>query len=118
MPSPVFEFFEMLAEELTLVQTRVLTQNDFDAEGDRWSILDELREELGVLTNEEAIHRSIELLDEHFRQRGSRLPFTYERKSGRFTAIDRDYLRFVTHIREIRGQGKSSRDFELTVMKR
>lgn len=118
MPSPIFEFFESVAEELTLEESRVLTPSDFDAQGDRGSILDDLREELDVLTNEEAMHEAVELLKKHFEERGSSLPFSYERQSGRFKAVDKEYLQFVTDIREIRGQGKSAKEFELSVMGR
>jgi len=118
MPSPLFEFFEMVAEELTLEESRVLTASDFDPEGDNASVLDDLREGLNVITNDQAIHEAVKLLAEHFEERGSSLPFTYEAQTSRFKAVDKEYLHFVTEIREIRGQGKSAKDFEISVMAR
>jgi hypothetical protein len=118
MPSPLFQFFEMIAEELTVEESRVLTANDFDPEGNHASVLDDLRDELGVLTNEEAIREGVKELEKHFEERGSRLPFNYEQASSRFTALDKPYLQFVTEIKNIRGQGKNAKDFELGVMQR
>jgi hypothetical protein len=118
MPSPLFQFFEMVAEELTLEESRVLTAADFDPEGNNASVLDELRDELNVLTNDQAIQEGVRRLEQHFIERGSKLPFAYEAQFARFTAIDKEYLQFVTSIRELRGNGKRSKDFELGVMKR
>lgn len=118
MPSPLFEFFEMVAEELTLEESRVLSASDFDPEGNHASVLDELREELNVLTNDQAIPEAVRQLEQHFAERGSTLPFSYDPQSARFKAVDKDYLRFVTEIREIRGHGKSAKEFELSVMER
>jgi hypothetical protein len=118
MPSPLFEFFEMIAEELTLEESRVLTANDFDPEGDDASVLDELRQHLKLLTRDDAMKEGVKRLEQHFKARGSRLPFTYDAPTSRFTAVDKEYLKFVTEIREIRGQGKSAKDFELNVMAR
>jgi hypothetical protein len=118
MPSPLFVFFEMVAEELTLEDSRVLTAQDFDPAGNDSSILDELREELGVMTNEDAIHLAVELLERHFEARGSQLPFTCDHSSSRFRATDKTYLKLVAEMRNIRGQGKSAKTFELTVMER
>ncbi len=118
MPSPLFDFFEMIAEELTLEESRVLTATDFDPEGNNASVLDELRVELNVLTNDDAIQEAVKLLGKHFEDRGSRLPFSYEPQSNRFKALDKDYLRFVTEIKQIRGQGKNAKTFEITAMNR
>ena len=118
MPSPLFQFFEMIAEELTLEESRVLTVADFDPAGDDASVLDDLRKQLGVMTNDEAMKEGVKRLREHFEARGSQLPFTYDEVSGRFKAADHEYLKFVTEIREIRGQGKNSKTFEVGVMER
>lgn len=118
MPSPLFQFFEMVAEELTLEESRVLTALDFDPAGNDSSVLDELREQLGVMTNDDAIRGAVDRLEEHFKARGSGLPFSYDAESSRFRAIDKEYLELITQMREIRGQGKSSKTFELSVMGR
>src|SRR6059058_2470242 len=102
MPSPLFQFFEMLAEELTLEESRVLTAQDFDPAGNDSSVLDELRNELGVMTNDEAIRVAVKRLEEHFAARGSRLPFSFDAASSRFLATDQEYLKLVTAMREIR----------------
>lgn len=118
MPNPLFQFFEMVAEELTLEESRVLTAQDFDPAGNDSSVLDELRTILKVMTNDDAIRSAVSLLEEHFKARGSRLPFAFDSSSSRFTAIDKEYLKLVTEMRNIRGQGKSSKTFELGVMER
>jgi len=118
MTSPLFQFFEMVAEELTLEESRVLTAQDFDPAGNDSSVLDELREQLGVMTNDDAIRGAVDRLEEHFKARGSRLPFSYDANSSRFLAIDKEYLKLVTDMREIRGQGKNAKTFELGVMGR
>jgi hypothetical protein len=118
MPSPLFQFFEMVAEELTLEPSRVLTALDFDPPGNDASVLDELREQLGAMTNDDAISAAVACLEEHFKARGSQLPFSYDATSSRFCAVDKEYLKLVTEMREIRGQGKDSRTFELSVMGR
>src|ERR1700675_4235949 len=101
MPSPLFELFEMIAEELTLEESRVLTASDFDPEGDNAGALDELREELKLLTKTQAIKEAVKLLEKHFKEHGSRLPFDYDAQTSRFKALDKEYLRFVTEIKEI-----------------
>lgn len=118
MPSPLFQFFEMVAEELTLEESRVLTALDFDPAGNDSSVLDELRTQLGVITNDEAIRVAVKDLAEHFEARGSRLPFSFDAASSRFRAIDKEYLKLIADMREIRGEGKSSKTFELSVMGR
>jgi hypothetical protein len=118
MPSPLFNLFEMIAEELTLEESRVLAASDFDPEGNEASVLDELRTELKLLSRDEALKEGVNGLELHFKGRGSRLPFMFDAPTSRFTALDKDYLKFVTEIKEIRGQGKNSKEFELGAMER
>jgi hypothetical protein len=118
MPSPLFQFFEMVAEELTLEQSRVLTSADFDPAGNDSSVLDELRDELRVLTNDQAIREAVQRLTDHFEARGSRLPFSFDAATSRFQATDLEYLKLTAQMREIRGEGKNAKEFELTVMQR
>ncbi|TAK67884.1 MAG: hypothetical protein EPO19_09970 [Betaproteobacteria bacterium] len=96
----------------------MLTAVDFDPAGNDSSVLDELREQLGVMTNDDAIRGAVNRLEEHFKSRGSRLPFSYDADSSRFRAIDKEYLELITQMREIRGKGKGAKTFELCVMRR
>jgi hypothetical protein len=73
---------------------------------------------MGSPTTEEAIQLVVEFLDQHFRSKGSRLPFTYDDATGRFTATDTTFLEFVKEISSMRSLGKKSREFELNVLER
>ena len=48
MPSPLFEFFEVVAEELCVENTRVITREDLAARDDRALLLDDLKREMKV----------------------------------------------------------------------
>jgi len=114
----VFEFFEVVAEELSVQESRVLTRKDLQINPEQAPLLDELKEELKAGTTEEAIRKAVDSLTDHFRIRGSQLPFTYTEDTGRFEATDLDFLQFVRNISNIRTIGKKSKDFELAVLGR
>jgi hypothetical protein len=118
MPNACFEFFEAIAEELAREPSRVLTRNDLQLDDEHSTLLDGLKQFTRTATSEEAIIKAVDFLAAHFSSKGSRLPFTYESETGRFTAQDRDYLTFVNQISNIRSLGKKSRDFELSVLAR
>lgn len=118
MPNACFELFEVIAEELSREDSRVLTRNDLQFDDEHSTLLDELKRHTKAATSEDAITQAVTLLTEHFLAKGSRLPFTYEPTTGRFTAEDRVYLRFITQISNIRSLGKKGKDFELSVLER
>jgi hypothetical protein len=113
-----FEFFEVIAEELSVQPSRVLTRKDLQLNPEQAPLLDELKDEMGSQTAEDAIHLAVEFLAKHFHSKGSQLPFAYDEPTGRFTATDLDFLNFVKDISSIRSLGIKSRDFELSVLQR
>jgi hypothetical protein len=78
-------------------------------------MLENLKRYMKAGTTEDAIQNATEALREHFAGKSSALPFSYEPGSGRFSAIDRDFLTFVKDMSSIRSLGKRSRDFECNV---
>ncbi len=62
----VFEFFEVIAEELSVEQSRVLTRKDLQLNSEQAPLLDELKDELGSPSTEDAIRLAVEFLDKHF----------------------------------------------------
>ena len=118
MPSPLFEFFEVVAEELSADDSRVITREDLAARGDTTPLLDDLKREMKAASSDEAIRLAVEFLDRHFAERGSRTPFTYDPATGRFIASDRAFLAFVVEMSEIRGLREKAKDFECEVARR
>jgi hypothetical protein len=118
MPNPIFDLFEIVAEELALQDSRVLTPKDSQLNEEQSAIFDELKTELEAETTEEAIQKAVDFLAEHFRSKGSRLPFEYDAATGRFSVVDKDFLNFVKDTKSIRSLGKRSRDFEVRALQR
>lgn len=118
MPSPCFEFFEIVAEELSREGSRVLTPNDLQLDDQFSTLLDELKSQMNVSTSEEAIEATVVFLTAHFASKGGDIPFSYDKQTGRFSSIDADYLRFVTEIKEMRTSGKRAKEFELSILNR
>jgi hypothetical protein len=118
MPSPLFEFFEAIADELVPATSRVITRDDLKIDEQTAFVFDELKEELGASTTAEAIEMAVTALDAHFSARGAMLPFSYDATTGRFTVVDPDYLTFIKEMRRIRSIGIHSRKFECSVAER
>jgi predicted Holliday junction resolvase-like endonuclease len=118
MPTPLFEFFETIAEELSSEESRVITREDLQVKDEESLLLDELKREMKATSTEEAIQRAVDVLRQHFEAKGSSLPFEYDPETGRFTAIDHDYLEFVKDMSNIRSINTKSRDFECGVATR
>jgi hypothetical protein len=113
-----FEFFEVIAEELSVEESRVLTRKDLQLNPEQAPLLDELKDEMESQTTEDAIRSAVEHLAVHFQSKGSELPFAYDEPTGRFEATDLEFLRFVRDTSGIRSLGKRSRDFEMSVLQR
>jgi hypothetical protein len=115
MFSPLFEFFEVIAEELAAEESRVLTRSDLQIRDEDSPLLDELKRQMRANSTEEAITSAVAALKAHFEAKGALLPFEYDPTTGRFTARDRDYLIFIKEMSGIRSIAKRSRDFEYSV---
>lgn len=118
MPAPLFEFFELVAEELCDGGSKVITPDNLKAKGKDSSLLDDLQRHLKVISAEEAIKQAVEELERHFRAKGAALPFKYEPSTGLFQAKDAEFLGFVKEMSSIRSSGRRSRDFECRVAER
>ena len=60
MPSPLFDFFEALADELTVAPTRVITREVFKINDEDSPLLDELKKEMKAASTAEAIGKAVE----------------------------------------------------------
>ena len=118
MPGPLFELFEIIAEELSIHGSTVITADSIKAKDQDSSLLDDLKREVHASSAEEAIRSAVEELRKHFKAKGSELPFEYAPATGVFTAKDALFLAFVKDMSIIRGVGKRSRDFECRVADR
>jgi hypothetical protein len=115
MPEPLFEFFEVVAEELSVAASKVITHEDLKIEDKASPLLEALIKKLKANGPEDAIPCAVKKLQEHFEARGAKLPFEYKPETGRFTSRDPEFLMFVNEMKEIRSNGNRSRDFECTV---
>jgi len=118
MPGPLFEFFEIIAEELSIHGSTVITTDSIKAKDQDSSLLDDLKRAVKASSAEEAIKVAVEELRKHFKAKGSELPFAYAPATGVFTAKDSAFIAFVNDMSLIRGAGKRSRDFECRVTDR
>ena len=75
MPSPLFEFFEIVAEELCVESSRVLTRADLQIRDNDAPLLDDLKREMKAESTDQAIELAVERFRSHFEGKGSRLPF-------------------------------------------
>lgn len=118
MSVPVFEFFELVAEELCDNGSKVLTPESLKSKGKDSSLLDDLQRDLKANSPEEAISLAVTELKNHFKAKGAKLPFDYNASTGNFEAKDVEFLRFVKEMSDIRSAGTRSHDFECRVAER
>jgi len=114
----IFEFFEIVAEELSVQESRVLTRRDLQLNQEHAPIIDELKDEMEVETTEQAILAGINFLAQHFQSKGSLLPFAYDEQTARFVTTDHIFLQFVRDTRNIRSLREKAKSFELSVLQR
>jgi hypothetical protein len=115
MPAPLFEFFEIIAEELSDASSTVITQDDLRPKNKESVLLEQLTKQMRAGNADDAIERAVKALQQHFTSKGSKLPFGYDARTGQFTATDPEFLEFVKEMSSIRSISKRSRDFECTV---
>ena len=77
MPTPLFDFFEVVAEELAATGSRVITRADLRIDDEESPLLDDLKQEMKAGSTEEAIQLAIGQLDKHFKAKGAKMPFNY-----------------------------------------
>jgi len=117
MSRGVFEFFEVVAEELVNTSPQYITSRSLSAQGQS-SILDDLQKHFAVNTHADAITSAVAELEKHFKGKDAALPFDYDPMTARFIARDNDFLMFIKSMKGIRSIGKQSRVFECSVATR
>lgn len=115
MPNCLFDFFELIADDLCSEPSRVITSETLRTDPEKAPILDDLKQEVGASSAEEAIRIAVLRLTDHFKEKSSPLPFSYNPRDGQFVALDIPFLRFIQQMRSIRSIGKCSKEFELSV---
>lgn len=118
MSPSLFEFFELVAEELAADNSKVITPDSIRTKGKDSTLLDELQADLKATSPEQAFELAVKALKEHFADKGATLPFAYNSSTGEFTATDSNFLTFISDMSGIRSCGKRSREFECSVAKR
>jgi hypothetical protein len=116
MLNPIFEFFEVVAEELCTDPSRVITPNDFEIHDDFSPLLEDLKVTTHAKSTADAVQAAVKLLESHFKGKGSALPFIYDPYTALFQATNLPYLEFIKQMKSIRSIGKRSREFEVEVM--
>ena len=76
MSAAIFEFFELVAEELCDDGSKVITPDSLKAKGKDSSLLDDLQSDLKANSAEEAIKLAVEELGKHFKGKGTRCHLT------------------------------------------
>ena len=115
MPTALFEFFELVAGELSPPESKIITPESLKAKDRESSLLDDLKREMEVNSTEDAISSAVEALQKHFEAKGAKLPFKYVPDTGRFTVTDAEFLAFVKSMIKIRSNPRRSSDFECAV---
>jgi hypothetical protein len=115
VPEPLFEFFEIIAVELSGTESKVITDEDFRINKDVSPLSEVLMKKLKAASVEATIPCAVNELQKHFEAKGANLPFSYDSQTGRFTATDSEFLSFVTEMKDMRSISNRSRDFECGV---
>ncbi len=114
----LFEFFEIVVQELNTSKSRVITALELSERGKSSSLIDDLKVLTKASDSEDAIGKSVLLLENHFLGKGSSLPFSFDNATKRFDSLDDNYLKFINEMISIRSVGKRSKDFECGVAER
>lgn len=118
MRDPTFELFEFLCDELTARPEPVIAADDFQIE-DADDLVDALKRYYGETDTTKTFDRALDAIEEHFKARSARLPFTFDRTTREFKTADPEYVKFVSFVASRRGVGGDDAvDFETAVTKR
>ena len=119
MLSSSFELFEFICTELKGRDSCFITNEDLGSETEEQTggrlddVLDNLRLEHGVADNQAAISAALNLLDQHFESRRSKLPFSYELNIRKFNTRDPEFIRFIADVSARRSSGGGhAKEFE------
>lgn len=110
--NPTFDLFEEICTELSGQEDCVLIDDDFSS-----STLQGVKRWAKETTAASAVAKALDYLRKHFLARGSALPFIYDLTTGRFTALNREFIDFVCDAQNQRSTPKESRNFEVATAK-
>jgi len=113
MPSPTFEVFEAICDELTSVGEAYITSKSFSP-----SIIQKLQRTYGNSSPDESVRKCLGTLAAHFLRRSSRLPFAFNRKTLFFRVTNKKFVDFVALAKSIRSEGDESKTFEIAAAQR
>jgi hypothetical protein len=106
--NPAFDLFEEICDELSGQEESVLIDDEFSP-----GTLSSVKSWFKETATTPAVSKALAYLTQHFKARGSELPFTYELATGRAAVINPEYVDFVSDSQNRRGIAKESRDFEV-----
>jgi len=110
---PAFELFELICQELVSRAEIILPDDELP------DIVEDLKNKYQETDHLKALKLAVGDLIEHFRARGSRLPFDFDVTTGRFSSTDAEYVNFISVARGSRGVGSAdSKDFEIHTLNR
>ena len=118
MLTPTFRLFETVCNELVGAESVVITRDDFVVDGAEAPLMDELDLEYQRSDGDGAVNEAVVALAQHFAFKGATLPFSYDARTGRFSALDARYIDFVDLMRNIRSNPRMSAEFERRVTER
>ena len=113
MPSPTFEVFETICDELSSAGEAYITSKSFSP-----SIVQKLQRTYGNSSPDESVRKCLTSLAGHFSRRSSKLPFTFDRKTLFFRVTNKKFVDFVALARSIRSEGDESKTFEVAAAHR
>lgn len=108
MSNPAFDLFEEICSELRGQNESVLIDDDFSP-----STLASIKQWFRDPATTSAVAKALDYLRKHFENRGSVLPFSYDLATGRVTALQREYIDFVSDAQDQRSVPTESKDFEV-----
>src|ERR1700674_2710455 len=88
--NPSFELFEVICRELSSRSTLVIPEDDINSE-----LLEDIKQYFNETDGAVAFDRAIEAIRAHLTARGTDLPFSFNKQTREFTALDKDYIDFV-----------------------
>lgn len=110
--NPTFDLFEEICGELSGQQDCVLIDDDFSQ-----ATLQGVKRWAKETATTSAVAKALSYLRKHFEARGSTLPFNYDLTTGRVTALNREFIDFVSDAQNQRSVPKESKDFEVATAK-
>jgi len=113
MSNPAFDLFEEICAQLSDQPESILVDDDYSP-----ATLENIKRWTREPATPKAVAKAIDYLGRHFEKRGSTLPFTYDLANGRFTAVHREYIEFVSEAQEQRKISRESKNFEVATSQR